>query len=127
MTREEFIIAYNIGHRDGKNDEYLPCDYPEFIQQEPCKDVESRLTEEAIRIISNQINGDNKIEHESTIDTTNKTLPPDTPAEKMGKWIINPFGMHANLICDNCFASAPYNYRTKYCPNCGLPKDTGGA
>jgi hypothetical protein len=96
-------------------------------QEEPCKSIRRQIEEEVLQIISDQINGDNKVEYDSENDTTNKVLSSDASTKKMGKWIVNPFGIYGNLICDNCFASAPYNYRTKYCPNCGLPKDTGDA
>lgn len=40
--------------------------------------------------------------------------------EKTGKWIAHPKDIYyAHLICDKCLTSAPYNYPTNYCPNCG--------
>ena len=37
MTKGDFLAAYNIGHRDGKEDVYCPNDYDEFfnIKQQP--------------------------------------------------------------------------------------------
>jgi hypothetical protein len=39
MTRGDFLAAYNIGHRDGKEDVYCPNDYDDIfnIEQEPCE------------------------------------------------------------------------------------------
>ena len=38
---------------------------------------------------------------------------------KTGHWIEHPKGIYAHLVCDICLSNAPYDCRTKYCPNCG--------
>ena len=43
--------------------------------------------------------------------------------QKKGHWIKHPNGIYAHLVCDKCLSSAPYNYRTNYCPNCGDMKE----
>ena len=35
MTKSEFIMAYNIGHRDGKTGDYCPNDYEDMINTKP--------------------------------------------------------------------------------------------
>lgn len=44
MTKTEFIMAYNIGHRDGKAGDYCPNEYDDMqmIDVEPCSDAISR-------------------------------------------------------------------------------------
>lgn len=47
MTRKEFLGAYNIGHRDGKEGEYLPNDYDDIFHiEEPKTDVLEQIKEE---------------------------------------------------------------------------------
>ena len=36
-----------------------------------------------------------------------------------GKWIPHPSEIFAHLVCNKCLSSAPYNYETNFCPNCG--------
>lgn len=47
MTREEFLGAYNIGHRDGKEGDYLPNDYDDIFHiEEPKTDVFDKIRAE---------------------------------------------------------------------------------
>lgn len=46
-------------------------------------------------------------------------LPPVTPQQKVGKWMIHPNGVYAHLVCSKCLTNAPYDCKTNYCPNCG--------
>ena len=116
MNRKEFIIAYNIGFRDGKIEDYAPTDYPDFISK-PCEDCISRqavldafwkldieLRPNAIDAILNMVND----------------MPPVTPAPKMGKWVTHPAVINSHIFCNLCLTAAPMDKPTKYCPGCGV-------
>lgn len=40
-------------------------------------------------------------------------------SENKGEWIVHPKGIYAHLVCNKCLASAPYDCKTNFCPNCG--------
>ena len=89
--------------------------------QEPCTDAISRQA--VLDLPKNTERGfGGKILEQSINIEYIKALPPVTPAEKVGKWIVHPKGIYAHLICDKCLSNAPYDCRTNYCPNCGQLK-----
>ena len=55
MTKSEFIMAYNIGHRDGKTGDYCPNDYEDMINTKPKQgkwiSVEDRLPDKLKDVI----------------------------------------------------------------------------
>jgi hypothetical protein len=51
-------------------------------------------------------------------------LPPVTPQQKMGRWIVHPKGIYSHLVCDKCLSNAPYDCQTNYCPNCGAKMES---
>ena len=121
MTREEkrTRLIRHLKYNRSIGADYLITDEDadeiiESLEQEPCEGCISRKA--AIDAIRDCVNMDiYTIEVKECLEA----LPPVTPVKKAGKWIINPYGIDARLICDNCLASAPYNCRTNYCPNCG--------
>lgn len=140
MTKKEFIIAYNIGHRDGKLDEYLPNDYPEFIGQQSCDDCVSR---EAVLeyIEGSEAELGHSTENELVCQDI-KEFPPVTPQPKIGYWTIKQYQVpienkQVPTISGITFPAEPtackiiYTYthsvckseeylnKYNYCPNCG--------
>ena len=52
MTKEDFLAAYNIGHRDGKEDVYCPNDYDDIfnIEQQSCENCCNGNQEEKAKL-----------------------------------------------------------------------------
>lgn len=46
------------------------------------------------------------------------------PNRRKGKWIINPKGIYAHLVCNKCLSNAPYDIGTKFCPICGAEMES---
>lgn len=45
-------------------------------------------------------------------------MPPVTPKQNTGMWIIHP--LYNDLVCSKCLSGAPYkSCEANYCPNCG--------
>lgn len=40
-------------------------------------------------------------------------------AEKTAEWVMHPKTIYAHLVCNKCLSNAPYDCKTRYCPNCG--------
>lgn len=121
MTKEEFVAAYNIGHRDGKNDEYLPLCYPEFIEsmkQEPCEDAISR---QAVLEIIRKCNCQGWVKVD--IGEPIEALQPVNPAEKVGRWEWVQYDGNpkiGNYHCSACLCIVEDGKPSyKYCPQCG--------
>ena len=130
MTREEAIDRLKearAGHKEFLSVETLNIAI-KALEQEPCEDCISRqqaidkmqeLEEEDIESygcsIPESFDGKRAIE-------ALKALSSVHPKPKVGRWIVQPKGIYAHLVCDKCLSNAPYNCRTNYCPNCGQPK-----
>ena len=125
MTKEEFVMAYNIGHRDGKNDEYLPLCYPEFIEsmkQEPCEDAISRQA--ALECLDWKY-------PDKMPKTKIMELPSVTPQPKTGHWEWVQYDGNPNIgnwHCSECGSIVIECVSKekkggiplyKYCPQCG--------
>ena len=48
-----------------------------------------------------------------------KELSSVESAEKTAEWVIHPKTIYAHLVCNKCLSNAPYDCKTRYCPNCG--------
>ena len=109
------------------------------LSAEPCEDAISRQA-----VIENQkliYKEYCKTDHEKALmeelARINQDLPPATPKQKMGRWIIKDgkeqgydiAGVktwYIQIMCDKCgfikTAIEGHTGQYKYCPNCGQPK-----
>lgn len=95
-------------------------------EQEPCDDCISR--ENTLKAMIEQLgirNEDYLIPAEATLYKVVKNMPPVTPQQKMGKWLIKRINDCDHAICSVCnddsYLSPEWDALElyKYCPNCG--------
>lgn len=84
------------------------------LEQEPCENAISRL------IVQEEISKSIALKENShQMYKRIQAIPPVTPQQNVGKWMIHPNGVYAHLVCSKCLTNAPYDCKTNYCPNCG--------
>lgn len=92
----------------------------EALQMEPCDDTVSRhMVRDTIFEECSGTKLDIDFVKVLILQRAIKSLPPVRLKQKMGRWIVHPKGIYAQLVCDKCLSNAPYNCQTNYCPNCG--------
>lgn len=94
----------------------------EYLEQQPCEDAISR---QAMHIeLEKWITyGEYKYTNATKYlyDRIDR-LPPVTPAEKVGKWIMHIddlFPAESTMECNKCHEHQPITIDDNYCPNCG--------
>ena len=128
MSREEAIRCLSV--HSSTNGSGLCTDKQHYeakqmaikaLEQEPCENAISRQAA-LDEIISRLGISDEKylLESERYIYQIIKDLPPVTPKQRTGHWIVHPKGVYAHLVCDRCLTRAPYDCKTNYCPTCGI-------
>lgn len=122
MTRKEFLGAYNIGHRDGKEGDYLPNDYDDIfhIEQEPCEDCISR--EEVIDTFKHWYSELLLNNEETDFCDIVRALPSVQP--KTGHWIRfkefeNGYYHIKCSVCGQYWSVDGHAKIFRYCFNCG--------
>ena len=123
MTREDFLVAYNIGHRDGKVNAYCPNDYDDIfdIKQQPNED------EKIIRIKKGTLKvrtGKYVIYDVEWLKTHFNTTEAKIYGQpKTGHWIKHKHNGKPYFNCSECLYFAPIGY--SYCPGCGAKMQEG--
>lgn len=88
----------------------------ELLEQEPCEDEYIKVPKED-RIVEN---------YKELLKECYWVLTPVNPQPKMGHWFIDERPeSNREIICSNCeqpifkYHKLDFDYRPKYCPNCG--------
>lgn len=129
MTREEREDAINCFKNKIENEVY-GSKYNklalEALEQEPCEDAVSR--QQAIEFVNEVIGGKNELADaiRDGVEAVLSALPSVIPIRPKGHWYIDERPeSNREVICSNCeqpifrYHELYFDYRPKYCPNCG--------
>lgn len=103
-------------------------DYKRLLEQQPCEDAISRQAALNSLIDNTHLDGYDLAEALDAIENKEK-LPPVTPQQKYGKWIVHPeietstpeylmFYECSECGDKQCFCRSDL-HKKRYCPNCG--------
>jgi hypothetical protein len=114
MNREEAIEMWVIPALKNTWNEKKCDEILEALEQEPCDDIISRQA--VLELVAN---------YDLSMGQVVKgihALPPVTPAEKVGHWIMHIddlFPAESTMECNKCHEHQPITIDDNYCPNCG--------
>ena len=127
QERQAESEKYQKAFEDGYEQGYAQAKFD--YEQEPCDDAISR--QEVLNILFYKSDNNSEVRLSKELRDRIKNLPSVKPQSKTGHWFVDERPQSdREIICSNCeqpifrYHKLDFDYRPKYCPNCGAKMES---